>query len=299
MSDAYLGAGEAVELLLSGIEECKSVAVLNVISPAPSAGGRMVIRRARDGSIVRSGESGDPTLDAALEALATGALESVADPKEGLHSLLDEQDQVMQVFLEVHRPQPELLIVGAGHIAQPLCSVGALLGFRVRVLDDRPEFATRERFPEAEQVLRIDMDDPFGEVPLTPESHVVLVTRGHKYDYACLRHLLSGDDEIRYIGMIGSRRRVRAAFTQLVEEGFDRERIARIRAPVGLDLRAETPAEIAVAVAAEIVLLWRGGSAQPLADQERLVPRFFEDGYKAPGHEEDEATTESSGNGDQ
>ncbi len=89
MSDAYLGAGEAVELLLSGIEEGKSVAVLTVISPAPSAGGRMVIRRARDGSIVRSGGSGDPTLDAALETLATGALESVADPKEGLHSLLD------------------------------------------------------------------------------------------------------------------------------------------------------------------------------------------------------------------
>lgn len=276
MTATYLDAPAATELILSAVETGEAVVVLVLMPPSAEAGGRIVIRRAPDGTLARVGGSGDDILDSALQDLARNAMEGAEDAQEGLHSLGADDGPEVRFFLEVHRPQPELLIVGAGHIAQPLCSVGALMGFRVRVLDDRPEFATRERFPEAEEVVRIDMADPFGQVPLTPETHVVLVTRGHKYDYACLRQLLSRDDDIQYIGMIGSRRRVRAAFTELVEEGFDRERIAKIRAPVGLDLRAETPAEIAVAVAAEIVLLWRGGSAQPLADQERILPRFFE-----------------------
>lgn len=277
MTASYLNAPEATELILSAVETGEAVVVLVLMPPSAEAGGRIVIRRAPDGTLARVGGSGDDILDSALQELARNAMEGAEDAHEGVHSLGGDGDPEVRFFLEVHRPQPELLIVGAGHIAQPLCSVGALMGFRVRVLDDRPEFATRERFPEAEEVVRIDMDDPFGQVPLTPETHVILVTRGHKYDYACLRQLLSRDEEVRYIGMIGSRRRVRAAFTELVDEGFDRARIAKVRAPVGLDLRAETPAEIAVAVAAEIVLLWRGGSAQPLADQERILPRFFEE----------------------
>ncbi len=283
MTATFLDAPAATALILSAVEAGEAVVVLVLMPPSAEAGGRIVIRRAPDGTLARVGGSGNGILDAALQDLAMDAMEGAEDAQEGLHSLGEGDDPELRFFLEVHRPQPELLIVGAGHIAQPLCSVGALMGFRVRVLDDRPEFATRERFPEAEEVVRIDMADPFGRVPLTTNTHVVLVTRGHKYDYACLRQLLSRDDDVQYIGMIGSRRRVRAAFTELVEEGFDRERIAKIRAPVGLDLRAETPAEIAVAVAAEIVLLWRGGSAQPLADQERILPRFFEavEGVKA------------------
>lgn len=275
MTASYLDAPAATELILSAVETGKAVVVLVLMPPSAEAGGRIVIRRAPDDTLARVGGSGDDVLDSGLEELARNAMDGAEDAQEGLHTLGGDDDTEVRFFLEIHRPQPELLIVGAGHIAQPLCSVGALMGFRVRVLDDRPEFATRERFPEAKEVVRIDMADPFGQVPLTPETHVVLVTRGHKYDYACLRQLLSRDEDVRYIGMIGSRRRVRAAFTELVEEGFDRGRIAKIRAPVGLDLRAETPAEIAVAVAAEIVLLWRGGSAQPLADQERILPRFF------------------------
>ncbi|GMR12259.1 MAG: hypothetical protein BMS9Abin29_0448 [Gemmatimonadota bacterium] len=278
MSAAYLDAPAATEVILSAVEAGEIVVVLILMPPSTDAGGRIIIRRAPDRVLTRMGTTGDDTIDSALADLAQNAMEGADFAQEGVHSLGTEAGLEVRFFLEVHRPQPELLIVGAGHIAQPLCSVGALLGFRVRVLDDRPAFATSERFPEAEEVVRIDMDDPFGRVPLTPETHIVLVTRGHKYDYACLRQLLSREEEVRYIGMIGSRRRVRAAFTELVEEGFDRERIAKIRAPVGLDLRAETPAEIAVAVAAEIVLLWRGGSAQPLADQERILPRFFEAG---------------------
>lgn len=149
------------------------------------------------------------------------------------------------------------------------------MGFRVIVIDDRPDFATRERFPEADRVVRVDFSDPFADVLIHSTSHVVLVTRGHKYDYECLRHLLRMEVEPPYIGMIGSRRRVRAAFAQLVKEGLPRDRLAKVRAPLGLDIGAETPAEIAVSVAAEIVLLWRGGAGTPLADKEQILDRFF------------------------
>jgi xanthine dehydrogenase accessory factor len=152
-----------------------------------------------------------------------------------------------------------------------------MLGFRVVVLDDRPEFATRERFPEAERVLEADFADPFADVPLHERSHILLVTRGHKYDYDCLVRVLRMDRQPAYIGMIGSRRRVRATYAQLLEDGVDRALLGRIHAPVGLDIGAETPEEIAVAVAAELTLVRRGGSGSPLRDVEQIASRFFKD----------------------
>ena len=179
--------------------------------------------------------------------------------------------------MEVHEPTPELIVVGAGHIAQPLCTVGSLLGYRVLVLDDRPAFATRERFPEAHRVVPVDFADPFAEVRIGPSSHVVLVTRGHKYDFECLRHLVRAESPPAYVGMIGSRRRVRATFAQLLDEGVSRERLEEVRAPVGLDLGAQSPAEIAVAVAAELVQVLRGGDGGALSRRERILDRFFSD----------------------
>ncbi|MBW3534582.1 MAG: XdhC/CoxI family protein [Gemmatimonadetes bacterium] len=232
------------------------------------AGARMVV--ARDGA--RRGSLGGEALDRRAAALAAAVV--AGEEEEGLHEVEGPRGPV-ELYLELHHPVPELVVVGAGHIAQPLAAVGALLGFRVTVLDDRPEFATRERFPEADQVDRVDFSDPFSTVRVGPLTHVVLVTRGHKYDYECLLRLLASDPPPRYIGMIGSRRRVRATYEQLLKEGLPRERVAAVRAPVGLDLAAETPAEIAVAVAAEIVMLWRGGTGAPLKDEERVLERFF------------------------
>lgn len=181
----------------------------------------------------------------------------------------------LELYAEVRRPVRELVVVGAGHIAQPMAHLGAVLGYRIVVLDDRPNFATRERFPEADRLIRADFSDPFADVVLHERSHLLLVTRGHKYDYECLVRALAADPAPAYIGMIGSRRRVRATYVQLLEEGIDRALVDRIHAPVGLDIGAETPEEIAVAVAAELVLLDRGGSGRMLKDVERVAERFF------------------------
>ena len=199
------------------------------------------------------------------------------DAGASLRAIETRSGRRLEVYLESHRPRQELIIVGAGHIAQPLATLGALLDFTVTVLDDRPEFATRERFPEAARVRTIDFDDPLAGVDIHGGSHFVLVTRGHKYDYECLRRLLTRHHEVSpaYIGMIGSRRRVRATFIQLEAEGIALEVIARVRAPVGLDIGAQTPAEIAVSVAGEMILGRRGGTGVPLHGRERIVERFL------------------------
>ncbi|HET7276076.1 MAG TPA: XdhC/CoxI family protein, partial [Longimicrobiaceae bacterium] len=218
-----------------------------------------------------SGTLGDADLDAAaievareMSVAAAPATREIQLPGGGRAT----------VYLEQHMPPSDLVIVGAGHIARPLCSIGAMLGFRVIILDDRPEFATRERFPEATEVVKADFSAPLHDIDLTPSTHLVLVTRGHKYDFDALRDALRRDVQPAYIGMVGSRRRVRAALEMLAREGISDDRLAAVHAPIGLDLGAETPEEIAVAIAAEIVRLRRGGSGESLRDRERVVERW-------------------------
>lgn len=202
---------------------------------------------------------------AALTAEARRLLESSAEP--GCHAL----PGGAELYVERWEPPAELVIVGAGHVAQPLALVGGMLGYRVTVVDDRPDFATGERFPGAERVLVADFSGPLDGIDVGPRTSVILVTRGHRHDYDCLRELARRGAQPRYIGMIGSRRRVRAAFEQLAAEGVSAEWLARVHAPLGLDIGAETPAEIAVAVAAEMVLAARGGSARPLSERARVL----------------------------
>ena len=273
-----LTAVEATAEVLAAQEARHPMALVVGVSGSPElVGARVVVRQAKGGAKSLVGSFGDAVLDDGALALGTQRLEEHRASTKGLYELKSASGSTVQVYVEVHYPQPDLVIVGAGHIAQPLCSMGALMGFRVIVVDDRPDFATRERFPEAERIVRVDFMDPFADIPIHSTSHIVLVTRGHKYDFECLRHLLKTEVEPPYVGMIGSRRRIRAAFSQLQGEGMPKDRLSRVRAPVGLDIGAETPVEIAVAVAAEIVLQWRGGTGVPMAEQERILERFFKE----------------------
>lgn len=282
---------KAAALLLEMLEAGRSAVLLSRSGEddgAPTGPGpRMLVWSSPEpGS---RGSLGDAGLDRAARELALQRLahgRAPATPHErdaqprggGLATLETSAGERARIYVEVHDPPATLVIVGAGHIARPLAEMGTLLGLRVTVLDDRPAFATRERFPSAAHVRVMDLADPFAGVPVHRGTHVVLVTRGHKYDYECLLRLLKGDDLPGYLGLIGSRRRIRATFVQLVQEGVARERIDLIRAPLGLDLGAQTPAEIAVAVAAELVMLHRGGSGAPLRERERILERFFPEG---------------------
>ena len=266
-------AAAAAASILESMRESRGTVELLVVSDTEGGaeGVRMLVR-----SDTVEGSLGDPELDEKALAIATGELQA---PGHGgsIHTLETRSGRRLRVYAESHRPRQELIIVGAGHIAQPLATLGTLLDFEVTVLDDRPEFATRERFPEAAVVRTIDFDDPLASIEIHAGSHIVLVTRGHKYDFECLRRLLARHREVTpaYIGMIGSRRRVRATFVQLVGEGIPLEVIALVHAPVGLDIGAQTPAEIAVSVTGEMILGRRGGTGMPLRGRERIVERFL------------------------
>ena len=188
-------------------------------------------------------------------------------------------DETWLLYIEVHRPPEQLIIVGAGHIAVPLAHIGIMLDFAVTVLDDRDEFATTERFDDDVVVIRADFEtDPFAGVRIDEDSYIALVTRGHRWDFDCLRRLVELDVRPRYLGMIGSRRRVRAALQALIEAGTPRAVLAAIRAPIGLELQAETPAEIAVAIAAELVAVRRGAEAGSISTRERVLERLLSSG---------------------
>jgi xanthine dehydrogenase accessory factor len=242
----------------SAIAEGREAATGVVVEAGdPSLVGR---RLAWDGTR-HYGDLDSPTTTAEARRL----LESSTEP--GCHPLAGG----IEFYVEHWEPRAELVIVGAGHVAQPLAFVGRMLDFRVTVLDDRPEFATRERFPGADRVLVADFADPLAGIEVGRRTSIVLVTRGHRHDYDFLRELARRSDQPRYIGMIGSKRRVRAAFEQLAAEGVAAAWLARVHAPLGLDIGAETPAEIAVAVAAEMVLAARGGSGRPLSERSQVL----------------------------
>lgn len=251
---------EAIRRAREAIAGEKAV-VLGVVVGSADDSGLVGRRVAWDGETFE-GDLGDP----ARTAAAREALES-AGPEPATVELPDGT----ALYVERIAPPEALVIVGAGHIARPLSTLGALLGWRVTVLDDRPELAKTERFPEAERVIVADFDDPFAGVTIAPTTRLVLVTRGHRYDYDCLKALAAMDAKPAYLGMIGSRRRVRAAFEQLAGEGFSAAWLERVHAPIGLDVEAETPAEIAVAIASEMILAERGGTGRPLREVKEVV----------------------------
>ena len=264
---------DAAGRVLAAQDGSSPVALATVISaPDREALGRRLLVTAT----AVTGTLGVAELDEQVVILAREAL---VTRERGLHGL-EWEGKPWEVYVESQHELPDLLIVGAGHIARPLCRIASLMDFRVTVVDDRHEFADQRWFPEAARVQVVDFSEPFKNVRVEAGAYIVLVTRGHKYDYDCIQQLLELDARPAYLGMIGSSRRVRAAFEALIRDGIAPERLAEVHAPIGLDIGAETPGEIALAIAAELVAVRRGGSGGTLSDGEDVLGRV------ARAHEE-------------
>jgi xanthine dehydrogenase accessory factor len=149
-------------------------------------------------------------------------------------------------------PPERLVLLGGGHVSLALYEAALKVGFAVTVADDRPAFASYTRFPEAKEVICDSFENALPRLNIGAGDFVCVLTRGHKDDTVCMKYLLRGN-EPRYLGMIGSHRRVKGLFELLAEEGFDKERIGRVHAPIGLAIGAVTPAEIAVSICAELI----------------------------------------------
>jgi xanthine dehydrogenase accessory factor len=162
----------------------------------------------------------------------------------------------MDVYIEPIEPSPELYIIGAGHVGFHLARVADEVGFRVHVVDDREKFANAERFPAAVEIVVEDIPAWIARTALPPHAYAVIVTRGHTNDLEALRALAPRD--LRYLGLIGSRAKVARIYDALVDDRMPPDALARVHAPIGLDIGAVTPQEIAVSILAELIAVKHG-----------------------------------------
>lgn len=179
---------------------------------------------------------------------------ALAEEKPVLVTMKERQRQVKEslLFLEPVIPQPRLVIAGAGHVGRAVAHLGNFLNFEVTVIDDRPEFASRENFPDADQVIVDQIAQAITKFPIGPDTYLVIVTRGHHYDAEALRECVASD--AAYIGMIGSARKVKLMREKFLERGWAKEeQFDRVHAPIGLDIGSKTVEEIALSIAAQLI----------------------------------------------
>jgi len=264
-------AARIIDEVLAAQASGPPVVVATVVQAPPdgvaAVGAKLLLRR--DGGTL--GSLGGGPLEAAViadagDAFRRHSVESMFYAPDGSRLRRSEAEgaAAYQVMLELHEPPATLVIVGGGHIGKALATIGGLCGFAVVVVDDRPEYANEERFPEADRVLCGDFAEVLRGLAIDSNTYVVTVTRGHKHDEESLRQVAGS--LATYVGMIGSKRRVAAVLQHLVDEGLDPEAVRRVHTPIGLDIGAETPEEIAVAIMAEVVQVRRGGSGRPMRE---------------------------------
>jgi xanthine dehydrogenase accessory factor len=160
-----------------------------------------------------------------------------------------------EVFIEPITAAPSLFVFGGGHIAVPLVKMAAIVGFKSTVIDERPDFASAERFPDAVEVVVSDIPPAYERLNIDKGSYIVIVTHGHKGDEVALEGALK--TPAKYIGMIGSKDKNKAVFTHLLAKGFTQDDLGRVHAPIGIRIKAQTPEEIAVSILAEMIAVKR------------------------------------------
>lgn len=259
---------EAIEAALEGAEP---VAVATVVESGVvdgndgwlTPGDKMAVRR--DGT--RTGTLGAEALDEVVVAAASDVFTVI--PRIEMQTLylapdgraVTRRSQAQagdaQITLQLFEAPSRLVIVGGGHVGLALATVAELTGFSVIVVDDRVEFANRERFPMADQVIAGDAGEAIPGLGLDANTYVVLVSRGHRYDEEALR--ASVGQGAAYVGMIGSARRTGTVLRHLAEEGYAQAALDAVSTPIGLDIGAETPEEIAISILGELIMVRRGG----------------------------------------
>jgi xanthine dehydrogenase accessory factor len=251
---------EAVERVLSQ----NSLAALVTIIRAPSGtGAKILITESGE----RTGSLGWDALDEAVASYVPTFLSSRVETRrieaEELATEAGPWRSALMMFERIE-PEPRLVICGAGHVGAHLARLARNSGYRITLIDDRADFVTRERFPDTEiELVKAESWTQALRREVSRGVYVAVVTRGHNEDEECLRAVLAARP--RYVGMIGSRRRTNIVLERLREQGFSEEELREVRAPIGLDIGAVSPEEVALSILAEIVATRRGGTGSPLS----------------------------------
>lgn len=173
------------------------------------------------------------------------------------------------VLIEPFFPKPRLIIFGGGHIAKPLVEFASKVGFSITVIDDRPYFANSIRFPEAEKVICEDFQKSFSLIEFKQSDFVVIITRGHRHDKLVLSNVLKNN--LSYVGMIGSNRRVKGMMEELISDGYSKETLDKVNSPIGLDIGAVTPEEIAISIVSQLISFKNKGN---IVSKKFVYPEF-------------------------
>ncbi len=240
-------------------------ALITVIDGPARAGAKMLVEE----TAVVTGSTGDCDLDRAVTQQAVKFLRSREEARtfrvNDFAPALVIHSEVRLMFERIE-PEPRLVICGAGHVGAALARLGGFLRYRVTLIDDRSEFLTRERFPD-QQIELLTAEDWAATVRKAIGSgrgvSIAVVTRGHNEDEECMRAVITSDAD--YIGLIGSKRRTNIVLERLRQAGAADEKLRKVRAPVGLDIRAVSPEEVALSILAEIVAERRGGKGLSLS----------------------------------
>jgi xanthine dehydrogenase accessory factor len=246
--------------------------VVRSIGSAPGkVGAKMIVLP--DGSI--SGTVGGGVVEARVISDSLNALEDGRGPRT-VHYKLDELGMScggeMSVYIEPLQPPKRVIVYGGGHVAAAVARVLHTLGCRIRVVDEREEWANRERFPDVDEIVNRPFADQIAAQPPDSKDHVLIVTRGHDHDQLVLEKVIVKKPV--YLGMIGSKKKAAKAIEILKSKDVPPELVKKVRSPVGLDIGAVTPEEIAISIAAELVLLWRRGTqdSAPVRSQKAAPP---------------------------
>jgi xanthine dehydrogenase accessory factor len=257
MDDIYQ---EIVRVKAEG-EEAALVTVVRATGSTPrEEGAKMLV--SPDGSIL--GTIGGGSLEAQVIGEAVKVIKQAKPKRLHMNLAAEEGEEAgmicggeLEVFIEPILTPPALYIFGGGHISLSLARMAKLLGFKIAVIDDRPEFASAERFPEADTVLAEDFTKSFSRLKIDKSSYIVIVTHGHQHDELVLEWAVG--TPAKYIGMIGSQTKVKTIYSHLLAKGISREQLDGVHSPIGLEIEAQAPEEIAVSILAEIIKVRRSG----------------------------------------
>lgn len=238
------------------------VTVIENLGSFPGKTGAMMIVRGDKQTFgtIGGGNLELQAIDEALISLGTGENREVTYSLDVKGQLAMTCGGSIRFFIRVFHPKPQLLIVGGGHVGLELYHLALHQGFRVVVMDDRPEFASHDRFPEADIALARDIPSALAEYPVTKDCYIAIATRSHALDRQALEAVVTS--EAAYVGMIGSSNKVRTTFRYLLAQGVPREKIDAVYAPMGLNIASVRPKEIALSILSEILLVKNGGTAE-------------------------------------
>ena len=248
--EEFLSIGNEIVDAYNGGNPVSLATIVNTPPNSPADGPRLGAKLLLRGDGVVSGSLGSPALNS--QALEVAARVAAIGNSESLTT-----GDGTEIFVEGFTTPPTLVMVGGGHVGKATADLAHFLGYRVFVVDDRPEFSNSERFPYADDVVVAPYDEWADHLSINVNSFVVVATRGHRFDDMALESALR--TRARYIGLLGSRRKTLMIYRRLMQLGVSAERIKEVYAPVGLDIGGLTPEELAVSVMSEIIMVRRGG----------------------------------------